>query len=111
MKFMQTFLNNTSVFNKKQLERLSEFYKKIDGGEEVNSGNTGVYNEDIQNTIDELRQTIAGKRLSQLSKEELEKTGELVDHFSHIIKTENEVFIMISRIRVDSFSKIWYNKK
>lgn len=110
MKFMQTFLNNTSVFNKKQLERLSEFYKKIDGGEEVNSGNTGVYNEDIQNTIDELKQTIAGKRLSQLSKEELEKTGELVDHFSHIIKTENEVFIMISRIRVDSFSKIWYNK-
>ncbi len=111
MKFMQTFLNNTSVFNKKQLERLSEFYKKIEDGEEVNSGNTGVYNEDIQNTIDELRQTIAGKRLSQLSKEELEKTGELVDHFSHIIKTENEVFIMISRIRVDSFSKIWYNKK
>ncbi len=111
MKFMQTFLNNTSVFNKKQLERLSEFYKKIDGGEEVNTGNTGVYNEDIQNTIDQLKQTIAGKRLSQLSKEELEKTGELVDHFSHIIKTENEVFIMISRIRVDSFSKIWYNKK
>lgn len=101
MKFMQTFLNNTSVFNKKQLERLSEFYKKIEDGEEVNTGNTGVYNEDIQNTIDQLKQTIAGKRLSQLSKEELEKTGELVDHFSHIIKTENEVFIEGKRKKLD----------
>ena len=91
--FLKAFTNDTSVFAKGALDDLRYAYDKI---REENVDEVGaisqLYDRDIAVIMDTLRPTIDGKRLSELTQQETQDVLDMVEYFSHIIKSANSIF-------------------
>ncbi len=91
--FCQTFLENTSVFNQEMLDKLKVAYAELNRQGTPDFELQGSYDQDVDNMLETLRNTIAGKRLAQLSRVELEQINDIVNHFNTIIGNEREIEI------------------
>lgn len=95
--FCQLFMNDTSVFSQSALDNLKVAYAALKPDTKDENGNTisytlqDSYDINIQDMIETLRNTIAGKRLSQLSLWDLKTVNDIVTHFDTIIKNEREI--------------------
>ncbi len=89
IEFLKLFTDNTSVFDYKRLSVLKEMYDAL---ETSDSELAGMYDFDTAQDIAEAAQLLEGKRLSQLTEAELEKMRDIVAHFNHIVKNENQIF-------------------
>lgn len=112
LSFMQMFTNDTSVFNRAQLDRVSAAYSKMaENGKLSDTNLSAFYDFDVDNDLKELSDTISGKRLSQLSESQLHTISDIVDHFKFVIKNENNLFfnnrtLELSKIGDDEIARL-----
>lgn len=88
--FLGNFTNNTSVFSKSKLETLKAAYSDI---AKEDSGLNDLYDPDIAEYISKMEKVVDGKRLSELSYDELFYVKTITDYFSHMIRDGNALFI------------------
>lgn len=94
--FLSNFTDNSSVFSKSKLDALAKAYSKI---AEESSDLNDLYDPDIKDYIDKLEKIAKmenvtdGKRLSELSADELFYVQAITEYFTHIVKDGNKVFI------------------
>ena len=93
----RTFTDNSSVFSLKKLDALKAAYDKIKTDDTLG----GMFNEDVAADVELLKQTMQGKRLSQLSVEETASLRDIVDHLYHIISNTNEMFVNGKRVNAE----------
>lgn len=91
--FCQEFLKDTSVFKYDDLDRLKVAYEALRTGSNESYSLAGSYDQDIDDMLTTMKNTINGKRLSQLTRVELEQVKDVVDHFNHIIANENKIWM------------------
>lgn len=114
--FCQLFMNDTSVFSNSALDDLKVAYAALntkitdENGNEVSYVLQGQYDVDVEHMIDTLRDTIAGKRLSQLTVSELKTVRDIVEHFDTIIKNENEIELNGRRQSIETVSHDMLNE-
>lgn len=87
--FLRLFTDDTSVFDYKRLSVLKEMYDAL---ETSDSELAGMYDFDTAQDIADAARMLEGKRLSQLTEAELESLRDIVAHFNHIVKNENQIF-------------------
>lgn len=94
--FLSNFTDNSSVFSKSKLDALAKAYSKI---AEESSDLNDFYDPDIKDYIGKLEKIAKmenvtdGKRLSELSADELFYVQAITEYFTHIVKDGNKVFI------------------
>lgn len=94
--FLSNFTDNSSVFSKSKLDALAKAYSKI---AEESSDLNDLYDPDIKDYIGKLEKIAKmenvtdGKRLSELSADELFYVQAITEYFTHIVKDGNKVFI------------------
>jgi len=92
--FLKEFTNDTSVFTAGKLAVLREAYDRLsDTGADADMDISYAYDPDISATISELSDTIDGRRLAQLSLDETVKVKNIVQHFKHLVSSENAIFL------------------
>lgn len=97
---LENFVNDTSVFPKAKLDDLREAYDNIrTSGRDLEE----LYDEDIANNIKSLKETIGGKRLSELNTEQLKEIYEVVASISHMVSDGNKLFINGRKQNIESF--------
>lgn len=109
LEMLDVFTNDTSVFSKEKLARVTAEYQKLkSAGEESAYANlAGEYDEDIPVLLENLEETISGRRLSELSAEELQTVKDVVDHFTFMVKNENAIFVNGRRVSlIDSAESV-----
>lgn len=87
---LEEFTNDTSVFSRAKLARVTAEYQKL---QTADTNLAGQYDEDIPEMLNDLAETIDGRRLSQLSATELQTVRNIVDHFAFMVKNENAIFV------------------
>ncbi len=88
--FLGNFTDNTSVFSKSKLETLKAAYSDI---AKEDSSLNDLYDPDIAEYISKMEKVVDGKRLSELSYDELFYVKTITDYFSHIVRDGNALFI------------------
>lgn len=94
--FLSNFTDNSSVFSKSKLDALAKAYSQI---AEESSDLNDLYDPDIKDYIGKLEKIAKmenvtdGKRLSELSADELFYVQAITEYFTHIVKDGNKVFI------------------
>lgn len=88
--FLGNFTDNTSVFSKSKLETLKAAYSDI---AKEDSSLNDLYDPDIAEYISKMEKVVDGKRLSELSYDELFYVKTITDYFSHIVRDGNVLFI------------------
>lgn len=104
--FLQVFLDeettpggNTTIFRYEQLNRLAEFYDRFDDNvdpEEIPQDLVpliGLFDEDVAVTLRNLRDTVAGRRLSDLTLAELEDVKKVMTNLKHIVQNAGAAFV------------------
>lgn len=97
--------DDTGVFDYKKLDLLKSAYEKIGAGEYDNNALSIYFDNDISSELDNLKNTIDGRRLSELTIDELHSVKNIVDHFKYIIKTENELFVNGKKVDYEKYGK------
>ena len=90
----EMFTENTSVFDYKSLDKIKNGYAAIranTSSEETSI--SGSYDFEIEKDLETLKNMISGKRLSQLTLNELGIIRNILEHFSAVIKNETELFV------------------
>lgn len=96
--FVKIFLNNdTSPFNKKDLNHLKTVYKNA----VFESENNVVFDEGIAEDLKTLEERLEGKTLRELNYYDTLLVKMIVDHFSHILSMENEMFVAGKKYEID----------
>lgn len=90
--FMLPFLNDTSVFNSNRIMDLRELYEDV-SKDETYGDFSFAYDENILEDLRTLRETLAGRRLSQLNSEELGTLSLIMDNLYRMVKQSNELII------------------
>lgn len=104
IELLRAFSENTTVFSKDRLAKVREAYGELAPGQSHEDTDlAGMYDFDIHEDLKTLQETMDGKRLSELSAEELAKLKQIVDHFMFIVKNENTVFFQGRRQTLDNF--------
>ena len=94
MRFMQSFLNDTSVFDKENLTKLREAYGKMrETSVNEDSYAAWAYDEDIMHMLERLENTIGEMRLASLTKQELEDVHDIVGNLKKMVVEGNEITI------------------
>lgn len=99
--FLGNFTDNTSVFSKSKLETLKAAYSDI---AKEDSGLNDLYDPDIAEYISKMEKVVDGKRLSELSYDELFYVKTITDYFSHIVRDGNALFIDGKRQEISSIA-------
>jgi hypothetical protein len=88
--FLSNFTDNSSVFSKSKLDALAKAYSKIaDESSDLND----LYDPDIKDYLDKMEKTVGGKRLSELSADELELVNDVTNYFTHIVRDGNKLLV------------------
>lgn len=96
--FCQLFTETPGVlFSKDKLTRVHEQYSKLSKEKGLDIAS---YDEDIQVDLEELKDTIGGKSLAELTNDELQKISDIVDNFKHMVSKENKLFIEGRRVEI-----------
>ena len=93
--FLTMFTQDSSVFDQKKLDDLRYAYGKISDRNAANEDLPDIsaqYDWDIANMMDDLREILPGKRLSELTQEETRKIRDIVQHFKFIVKESSRLF-------------------
>lgn len=90
------FTQNTSVFSKSKLLEIRDAYDDMLQDENMQY----VFDEDISDTLKELSKTLDGRRLSELTGEELQWVDDVVSHFTHLVNNANQAFMDDKRVAV-----------
>lgn len=90
------FTQNTSVFSKSKLLEIRDAYDDMLQDENMQY----VFDEDISDTLKELSKTLDGRRLSELTGEELQWVDDVVSHFTHLVNNANQAFMNDKRVAV-----------
>ena len=93
--FLTVFTQDTSVFDQKKLDDLRYAYGKISDRNAANEDLPDIsaqYDWDIANMMDDLREILPGRRLSELTQEETRKIRDIVQHFKFIVKESSRLF-------------------
>lgn len=88
--FLSNFTDNSSVFSKSKLDALAKAYSKI---AEESSDLNDLYDPDIKDYLDKMEKTVEGKRLSELSADELELVNDVTNYFTHIVRDGNRLLV------------------
>lgn len=88
--FLSNFTDNSSVFSKSKLDALAKAYSQI---AEESSDLNDLYDPDIKDYIDKMEKTVEGKRLSELSADELELVNDVTNYFTHIVRDGNKLLV------------------
>lgn len=88
--FLSNFTDNSSVFSKSKLDALAKAYSKI---AEESSDLNDLYDPDIKDYLDKMEKTVEGKRLSELSADELELVNDVTNYFTHIVRDGNKLLV------------------
>lgn len=88
--FLSNFTNNSSVFSKSKLDALAKAYSQI---AEESSDLNDLYDPDIKDYLDKMEKTVEGKRLSELSADELELVNDVTNYFTHIVRDGNKLLV------------------
>lgn len=88
--FLSNFTDNSSVFSKSKLDALAKAYSQI---AEESSGLNDLYDPDIKDYLDKMEKTVEGKRLSELSADELELVNDVTNYFTHIVRDGNKLLV------------------
>ncbi len=88
--FLSNFTDNSGVFSKNKLNALAKAYSEI--AEEDNSLND-LYDPDIKEYLDKMEKIVEGKRLSELSADELSYVQTVTDYFTHIVRDGNKILV------------------
>lgn len=104
--FLQVFLDeettpggNTTIFRYEQLNRLAEFYDRFNDNvdpDEIPQDLVpllGLFDEDVAVTLRNLRDTVAGRRLSDLTLAELEDVKKVMTNLRHIVQNAGAAFV------------------
>ena len=83
---LSAFTDDTSVFTYKQLDSISRAYDSIKATSAVD------LSEDVKGWIEEIKDTVDGKRLSQLNEKQLAKVHNIFSYFIKLVQSENEIF-------------------
>lgn len=94
LELLMCFAEDTSVFSSKTLDGVQDAYRHID------ENLLRFYDEDIYESLQNLKSAIDGKRLSQLTVSELKTVREVIDHFSFIVRTANEMFVNGKKVQI-----------
>ena len=98
---LKGFVNDTSVFDKDQLTRLSLEYAAIEKSE---SDARAFYDQYIKDLIDNLNKTIAGRRLSKLSENELIDLRIVLDSIQHMVAKSSNIWYAGRQESIDTLS-------
>lgn len=88
--FLSNFTDNSSVFSKSKLDALAKAYSQI---AEESSDLNDLYDPDIKDYLDKMEKTVEGKRLSELSADELELVNDVTNYFTHIVRDGNKLLV------------------
>lgn len=88
--FLSNFTDNSSVFSKSKLDALAKAYSQI---AEESSDLNDLYDPDIKDYLDKMEKTVEGKRLSELSADELFFVQTITDYFTHIVRDGNKLLV------------------
>lgn len=88
--FLSNFTDNSSVFSKSKLDALAKAYSQI---AEESSDLNDLYDPDIKDYLDKMEKTVEGKRLSELSADELELVNNVTNYFTHIVRDGNKLLV------------------
>lgn len=96
---VRPFLDETGVFTKPELNAILHQYSMLaEGGKNQDIEAAYAYDEEIRDKIDKVAQTMAGRRLSQLTLEELTDLRDIVGNLNKIIFEQNEMHVNGRRI-------------
>ena len=94
-------LTNGGIFPIKKAVALTEAFNRIDEkGEDPNFFISSMYDEEIQNMLKLLTTTLADKRLSEMTVDELLTIRNISRYFNHIIRESNETFAMDKKMKI-----------
>lgn len=88
--FLSNFTDNSSVFSKSKLDALAKAYSQI---AEESSDLNDLYDPDIKDYLDKMEKIVEGKRLSELSADELELVNDVTNYFTHIVRDGNKLLV------------------
>ena len=109
--FIKNFLDeettakgNTSVFTEAQLDRLYRYYNSLQTGED---GSDSFFDEDIMAVIDRMGNaddplSLIGKRLADLTKEQLNVIEDVVDNLIANVRNANKAFGYANSMRLSA---------
>ena len=101
-RFMDSFLNDTSVFDRERLRELRDAYARMqETGANEDSRAAWAYDDDIKNMLERMEKTIAGRGLSQLTQDELEMVRDVVGNLKKMVVEGNEITINGRKQTVD----------
>ena len=101
-RFMDSFLNDTSVFDRERLRELRDAYARMrETGVNEDSQAAWAYDDDIKNMLERMEKTIAGRGLSQLTQDELEMVRDVVGNLKKMVVEGNEITINGRKQTVD----------
>lgn len=98
--FCEVFTYESGVFSGKKLRQMQAVYtflKKPDSSGSL----ADLYDEDIEDMMKYLADTMEGKRLSELDMEQLSMVKAIADHFAFMVKNENEIFVHGRKVKLD----------
>ncbi|MBQ0037460.1 MAG: hypothetical protein KBS74_02185 [Clostridiales bacterium] len=100
-KGVEVQVDDHAIFDKYRLAAARAYYADLRGSEEYG----GIYDEETAQRMQELEGTIAGKRLSSLTLEELRDVRRVVEHIRFVAKTKDEMFINGRKMKIQSVAE------
>ena len=88
--FLNIFTDDAGVFTQNKLDALRAAYSSV---AKEDSNIHDLYDPDIAEYMDTLQQRINGKKLSELSADELGLADAITGYFTHIVRDGNKLFI------------------
>lgn len=94
IKAIQPFLQHTGVFDRKTMDQLRTEYEALsETGTNANTAAARSYDKDIENDIIRMAKTMEGRRVTQLTSEELQIIEEVMSNLKRMVDNQNEMLI------------------
>lgn len=110
--FVEAFLTNSqatgdhAVFTRDSIDRLLTFYERLNDQNAANEDNSaelatlyGLYDADVAEKLKNLKETLGGRRLSELTAAELQDMDDVIANLRHIVRDANSAFVNGKRIQ------------
>lgn len=94
-------VDDHAIFDADKLEKARAYYAELKETEEFGE----VYDEETESRLASIKKTIAGKRLSALTLEELREVKAVVEHIRFIARTSDEMFINGRKAKIQSVAR------
>lgn len=94
-------VDDHAIFDADKLEKARAYYAELKKTDELGE----VYDEETEGRLASLKETVAGKRLSALTLEELREVKAVVEHIRFIARTADEMFINGRKAKIQSVAR------